>query len=715
MRPLFFLASGLALLLAGRPCRALPGLGVNIHTTAPQPGETGLIRSTGFTTVRMDLHWHDTETRPGHYDFTPYDRLTAALEASGIRPLLILNYGHPFYDEGEAPASSQARAAFARWAAAAVARYKDRGILWEIYNEPNLSHFWKPQPDAAAYVALVRETANAIRAVAPGETLLGPASSGVDLNFLEACFRLGVLEHLDAITVHPYRGNEPESVIGDYRNLRSLIARYAPAGREIPILCGEWGYSAAWAGHNERRQALMLTRLFLANVAAGIPLTIWYDWRNDGDSPSEPEHNFGLLTRSGAPKMAWQAASALARELDGFEFHMRLQSGRDDEFVLLFRSGTAAKLAVWTTASRTRSIGLPLTQGQFRVVHWTGAEQGLLTAGASGLNLELTQEPVFLEPVGVNPALEQAAMWDALPQTVRVHAPADLELRTNFAVRRIQVLRNEGRRPIEVALPLDDGREWRQSAWLEVDNPLELTLTPGAVQLTKPEGEILSAQLSADLEQGVYEAALSIISSEPSHWMILPAPQSRVGAVVRDLAGVILAKARETRFSSAGSVAQSHILLDGDPSVPGSAEVGAACPPDAPADGCAEIRLQMGAGPRFLRLAPGTSPRPQIPAGATALGAWVRGDASGAYLRLRFTDSTGQTFQPAGIGVTWHGWRWVEIATAGDDARLASWGGANDGQVHGSLTVDTQLLIDKPGPEPLAATLAVASMVWISR
>ena len=331
----------------------------------------------------MDLHWHDTETRPGHYDFTPYDRLVAALAAEGIRPLFILNYGHPVYDEGRAPASPSARAAFARWAAAAVARFRGRGILWEIYNEPNLGHFWKPAPDSSAYVALVRATAAAIQAVAPGETIIGPASSGVDLGFLEDCFKHGLLEHLDAVTVHPYRHHEPESVLEDYRRLRALIARYAPAGKDIPILCGEWGYSSAWDGFDEHKQALMLSRLFLTNTAARIPLTVWYDWRNDGVSAAEPEHNFGLLAQNGSPKPAWRAASTLARELDGFEFHMRLETGRSDEFVLLFKSSGGIKLAAWTTSPRPRRVALPVSAGLLRAVDWLGVELPLLEAGAA--------------------------------------------------------------------------------------------------------------------------------------------------------------------------------------------------------------------------------------------------------------------------------------------------------------------------------------------
>ncbi len=687
----------------------LSGLGVNIHTTAPSPEEAALIRSTGFRTVRMDLHWHDTETRPGHYDWTPYDRLVAALRRQGIRPLLILNYGHPGYDNGLAPASPQARTAFARWAAAAAERYKGQGVLWEIYNEPNLAHFWKPKPDASAYVALARETAAAIRAAAPGETIIGPASSGVDLEFLEACFRLGLLDSLDAVTVHPYRHHEPESVLADYRRLRALIARYAK-DRDIPVLCGEWGYSAAWSGYDERRQALMLTRLLLVNTAARIPLTVLYDWRNDGPSASDPEHNFGVIGLDGAPKASWHAVSMLASELDGYEFHLRLETGRPDEFVLLFKSHAGLKLAAWTTSPRERRVALPVSPGAFRTVRWLEGAERVEIAGPQGLTLTLTGEPQFLAPLGTNENLLLAAEWDALPCTLRVDAPAQVELSTNFASRSIQTLRNHGGQVMFLDLPLPGGRSWRQQAWLEIVNPLGLTLTPSAVILDNPAGEPLNARLAA----GGYEAAVSLPAGQEPGFLRLPQAIQSGAASLTSPDGTLLAALPETQFSNAGFLGRSGVIYDGDPRTAAEAAVGSDCPQDTFGLPCAALELRFGEGTRFVRLTPNPG-LSEIPANAAALGAWVHGDGSGVFLRLRLMDANGQVFQPAGLSVDWHGWRWVEIPIAGDEARAAFWGGAADGTPSGGLTLDTLLLVDKPGPGALNARIAVSSLFWIRR
>jgi hypothetical protein len=145
------------------------------------------------------------------------------------------------------------------------------------------------------YVALAKAATAAIRAAAPGEPVMGPACSGVDMKFLEGCFQGGLLEDWCAVSVHPYRRSDPGTVAGDYTRLRELIAKYAPKGKTVPIVSGEWGYSTSWKGFDDAKQAEYLRKEFLTNMANGIPISIWYDWHDDGATPDDPEHRFGLV------------------------------------------------------------------------------------------------------------------------------------------------------------------------------------------------------------------------------------------------------------------------------------------------------------------------------------------------------------------------------------------------------------------------------------
>ena len=269
-------------------------LGVNIHFTNPRPGEMKMLTAGGFRWVRMDFSWSLIEKTKGEYDFTPYDQLLAALKTSGTCAIFILDYSNRFYDSGLSPHTDEGRQAFARWAAASARHYQGRGIYWEMYNEPN-NTFWRPKPNVDDYVKLALAVGRAIREAEPHEIYTGPAAYTIDFPFLEACFKAGLLEYWSAVSVHPYRHSGPEAAANEYRRLRSLIVQYAPRGKRVPIVSGEWGYSSAWKEFDELSQGKMLAREWLTNLSNDIPLSIWYDWNDDGIDPADPEQHFGTL------------------------------------------------------------------------------------------------------------------------------------------------------------------------------------------------------------------------------------------------------------------------------------------------------------------------------------------------------------------------------------------------------------------------------------
>jgi len=388
---------------------AIPdGLGVNIHFTSPQPGEMQELAAAGFHWVRMDLDWSATERVKGRYDFSAYDRLLAALAPYRIRPILILDYANKFYDQGIAPHTDAGRAAFARWAAAAALHFHGRGVVWEMYNEPNYARFWRPAPNVEDYILLALATGEAIQEADPGATIIGPACALIDLRFLAACFQVGLLNYWAGVSVHPYRQRDPETVLPELRAVRFLIARYAPPGKKIPVIPSEWGYSSTWRyDHMDAQtQARMLAREWLFEAASEVPLTIWYDWQDDGADPRDPEVHFGLVRfpyRGGAqpvfaPKPAYLAAKTLSHALAGTRFTRRLAVGGPGDYVLLFTRGNEARLAAWTTSSTPHAVLISRARGRFRVTGFEGARLRKLRARRKGLRLKISADPVYVEP-----------------------------------------------------------------------------------------------------------------------------------------------------------------------------------------------------------------------------------------------------------------------------------------------------------------------------
>ena len=340
--------------------------GVNIHFVTGHEQDLDRIAAAGFKLVRMDFEWQETEPSKGTYNWSGYDELTSNLVRRNLGAIYILDYSHSLYEETvesidpvtgkeqqdlASPQRPESIAAFARWAAAAARHFKGKNIIWEIWNEPNIS-FWKPKPDVSKYNALALASTRAIKAEVPEALVIGPASSEVPMPFLESFLSSGILEYLDAVSIHPYRNyaKSPETASADYKELRKLIDRYAPAGKkDIPIISSEWGYSSFTKGISAETQAGYIVRMQLSNLLNGIPVSIWYDWKNDGNNLAEREENFGTVTIDLKPKQAYTAIQVMSHELDGFTFSGRISLENENDYLLTFQNKAGDyTICAWT-------------------------------------------------------------------------------------------------------------------------------------------------------------------------------------------------------------------------------------------------------------------------------------------------------------------------------------------------------------------------------
>ena len=393
------------------------GAGVNIHFARGHEKDLDLIAAAGFKFVREDFFWESIEKKKGEYDWSAYDELTANLEHRGIRPYFILDYSNPLYEQivtaknpitGKidrslaSPQHPESIEAFARFAAAAAKHFQGRHVVWEIWNEPNIS-FWKPKADVQQYTALALAAGRAVREADPQATIVAPACSGFGWDFLDYFLKSGALEFLDAVSVHPYRSPKqpPETAARDFSRLRELIDRYAPAAKKgkVPIISGEWGYSSNTHGVSQEKQAQFIVRQQLSNLLNGVPISIWYDWRNDGPDPNENEHNFGTVTQNLEPKPAYTAFQTMAHELSGYRISLRFDVGNTNDFVLvLTNAAQETKLAAWTLAD-PHSLTLNLQSApekELPLIKGDGQRSNLKIQNGQ-LNLTITGQPEYVE------------------------------------------------------------------------------------------------------------------------------------------------------------------------------------------------------------------------------------------------------------------------------------------------------------------------------
>lgn len=738
------------------------GVGVNIHFTRGHERDLDLIAAAGFKFIRMDFSWGGTERRKGEYAWGDYDDLTANLAKRGLRAIYILDYSNGLYEDTivsrdpisgketrsiAAPRKPESREAFARWAAAAVTHFKGRRIIWEIWNEPNIG-FWRPEPNVEDYTQLVLATCKAVRAVDPDVAIIGPASSSFPWTFFESMFKGGTLECLDALSVHPYRGYSqgPETAAKDYLRLGALVARHAsPARKILPIISGEWGYAThAKGGVSLETQAAFVARQQLANLHAGIPISIWYDWKNDGTDPNEGEHNFGTVSNNLAFKPAYTAVKTLTRELAGYRVARRLDAGPDEAWTLLcVNSGGDQKLAAWSTGERRdvrlklkltdrnsvtavdgqgNSIPVYLETGGIRLAlqaapqyvtfkqrlpelsaaaAWqVGSVVPLIEAGLPGsLSIPITITNPFERPLLAAMRLTGATPFKGTETRERIEPGSQVRRVVSATVRR----RWPDRVPVEVAAEFAredaSGSSVPLGTWLErlefqLSNPLQLGLAPveRGVQLK-----------IANPARSLFSGKARLAGKEKQIQLTQAQPDAKVewegataGAVeVLDTEGQVVAELPSQGFHPL-SVQRMRAALDGDGKVPARAGVTLT---NAPSEGerpfaqAWRLDYEFDAGWRFVRAVVDAPKPPVLAARPRAVGMWVFGDGSGNSLRMRVTDAGGQTFQPSGPDLTWTGWRWVTFDLA-DLKHAGHWGGANDGVAQGALRLDTLLLVD---------------------
>jgi len=771
-------------------------LGVNIHFTDPKPGELEMLAAAGFKWVRMDLSWAAIERKNGEYDFSAYDRLVAALDSHKLRAVFILDYGNPLYAEpgDKQPFTSRVdtdefRNAFARWAAAAVRHFRGHGYLWEMWNEPNGDGFWKPKADVRRYIALARATGEALRSAGllgpKGEAFIGPATSTIDLPYLEACFKAGLLDFWDAVSVHPYRQSAPETVEEEYRSLRLLIAKYRPGQKVIPIISGEWGYSTGWKDMGEEKQGKYLPREFLTNIVNDVALSIWYDWHDDGANPKDPEHHFGIVGhdyREGRDpvydsKPAYVAMKTLTEQLAGYRFNKALvpstvPSGIESEARLgVFTKGSQVKLAAWYFGRYPGTFEIPAVPGAFDAVTHDGKSPTRMPSTDAGLSFPPVDSPSYLAPQHEDDALKVIAGNQRLPLELSGHAFTrfDDTFRFRNPLRRsikagegfgydsispgktaglpsFLDLQSRSSKPesaqIAWGFTIDTGKPlfFLQRTFLVCTNPLEIEAYPpakgvlvcrlrnltaeqfaGTLQLIK-DGVYVSpvAQQAFNFASGenekiiklsfgdtILDERLQLLVIEP-HRMV----RTSSGADITKFIGGTIYESLKVdlglpRLIDQSVLAAAKLIADGDRKVTSEQSLVSESPPDGPpltSTNDARLSYKASAGWKFFQVIPGTGEIPLVHSNSSpedassfprSFGVFIHGDGKGCAARIRFKDSTGQTFQSDGPKIDWEGWRYVTIPMQPSDEKpLAHWGGANDGVVHYPIRWDTLFLLD---------------------
>lgn len=221
----------------------------------------------GILWARTDYDWHRVEVAPGKWSFDHLDSLHAIAKKYNVRILPILGYNTKW-----ATPAWKHLDEWCEFVRQLVVRYQNDLPVWEIWNEENLSGFWKDEPNGARYAELLKRTYETIKSVNPNLVVLYGGTAGVPLGYFEESFKAGALDGCDAIAIHPYNwSGVPEDMLNQFAGLRQLLAKYnAP---DKPLWITEVGWSTAQVSDESMKPFVQAFR-YLGIKEKACPLAV---------------------------------------------------------------------------------------------------------------------------------------------------------------------------------------------------------------------------------------------------------------------------------------------------------------------------------------------------------------------------------------------------------------------------------------------------------
>ncbi len=341
VKPLLAVLLAVALLSGahGHAAPAVPLYGVHsdiepFTPAAERRQEVRLMQEAGVAWVRLGVSWKAAEPVRGRYNEYYLAGLETAIDeirTSGMRVYLVVLVTPAWANPAGSDYPPLRMRDMGSFVGYLVRRLSSRVKHWEIWNEPDWHVFWRPAPDAGAFVEMLREAYTAGKAADPQALFVSGGLAGNNVEYLRQMYSRGAGRFFDALGVHPYIfQRDPDVVYPNARHsfhglgeLRKVMVANGDSGKPIWVTEMSWpthrrapGAKGDWAeGVCEETQAAYLVRAYqrIQSEFSFIPVATWYNFRDGGTDATNVEHNWGLVGHDFKPKPAYFAKQQLTR------------------------------------------------------------------------------------------------------------------------------------------------------------------------------------------------------------------------------------------------------------------------------------------------------------------------------------------------------------------------------------------------------------------
>ncbi len=236
--------------------------------------------------------WAHLERQKGKWDFRTLDYCVELAQRHavelvytlGITPKWAAARPDDSSPYGDGPTASEPKNLddWRNYVRTVATRYKGKIRYYEIWNEPNLKHFFSGTVDQM--VALAREAYTILKQVDPSITVVSPSlyADWGGFKWFDEYFAKGGSKYADVIGAHFYIGKEktPEDSLSLIREVQNVMAKHGLAQK--PLWNTETGYGNKGENvfYSAEDSMAYVARTYLVNWASGMERFYWYAWDN---------------------------------------------------------------------------------------------------------------------------------------------------------------------------------------------------------------------------------------------------------------------------------------------------------------------------------------------------------------------------------------------------------------------------------------------------
>jgi hypothetical protein len=355
--------------------------------------------------VRLEFPWWFIQkTRGAAFDFGLHDPLVDGYVAAGMRPFGMLGYSVNWASGGAPNAGGETMRpptdldAWENYVYQVVNHYKDRIHAWEVWNEPDVAHFWggREGGDPVAYTELLKRAHRAIKRADPNAIVISAGVTGTErgANFIHMMLDHGAAAYMDRLGIHGYISDDgfAHTIYPDI--IWPLIAT-ARERTGKPLWVTEVGWNSGCTGYlaacSEPEQASRLIKNMVMLFTIGhVEMVSVFQLKDPGDRPNY----FGIVQNNGTRRQAYTALQTLADRLTGLSYTGKIDRG-NGVWAMRF-SGLGRSVEVLWTTSGERVVTVDALGYPNAFVHdLDGNWQHQATSGS--LDVRLTTTPILVE------------------------------------------------------------------------------------------------------------------------------------------------------------------------------------------------------------------------------------------------------------------------------------------------------------------------------